>query len=123
MWLKLWTWMRLFRENFVLLYFAWKNPATPRYLKTLLLIVIGYLLSPIDLVPDSLPVIGLLDDMTIVPAALYLLMRGLPEDVRIECQRDMKKLEKRMPYILTAIAVIGILWVAFLIWGVYSLWK
>lgn len=123
MWLKLWTFFRVLREDIVILFFAWRNPATPRYIKILLFVVAGYLISPIDVIPDYLPVIGMVDDMTIVPLALLYITSILPVDVRLESQRHTEKLKKKMPYILSAIAILLVVWMAFLIWVIYRLLK
>ena len=123
MWLKLWTFFKVLREDIIILFFAWRNPATPRYIKTLLFVVAGYLISPIDLIPDYLPVIGMVDDMTIVPLALLYITSILPADVRLESQRHTDKLKKKMPYILSAIAIVLVVWMAFLIWVIYRLLK
>lgn len=121
MWFKLWTWFHLLREDLVILFFAWRNPATPRYIKTMLLFAIGYLISPVDFIPDYLPLMGLVDDVTIVPAALLYITRLLPPGVRQECEQHTERVKTRMPYILTAIAVLLAAWVVFLIWGIYAL--
>jgi uncharacterized membrane protein YkvA (DUF1232 family) len=60
------------------------DPRTPRTAKILLWIAIGYALSPIDLIPDFIPVIGYLDDMIIVPVLLYIAMRSVPKNVYME---------------------------------------
>lgn len=121
MWFKLWTWFQLLREDLVILFFAWRNPATPRYIKTMLLFTIGYLISPIDFIPDYLPLMGLVDDVAIVPAALLYIMRLLPPVVRQECEQNTERVKARMPYILTGIAILLTAWVLFLIWGIYTL--
>ncbi len=60
------------------------DPRTPKTAKILLWIAIGYALSPIDLIPDFIPVIGYLDDMIIVPVLLYIAIRSVPKNVYIE---------------------------------------
>jgi uncharacterized membrane protein YkvA (DUF1232 family) len=57
---------------------------TPKTTKILLWIAIGYALSPIDLIPDFIPVIGYLDDIVIVPVLLYIAIKSVPKDVYIE---------------------------------------
>lgn len=119
--LRVWTILKVLRENLIVLFYAWRNPATPKYVRTMLVIVMAYLVSPIDIIPDYLPIVGLLDDMTIVPAALLFLTNVLPTSVRRECEQDMAKLNQRLPYIFTALAILSIAWVGFLIWLVYKL--
>lgn len=60
------------------------DPRTPKTAKILLWIAIGYALSPIDLIPDFIPVIGHLDDIIIVPILLYIAMRSVPKNVYME---------------------------------------
>jgi uncharacterized membrane protein YkvA (DUF1232 family) len=57
---------------------------TPKITKILLWIAIGYALSPIDLIPDFIPVIGHLDDIVIVPVLLYIAIKSVPKNVYIE---------------------------------------
>ncbi len=70
-----------YRELCKLLY---ADSRTPKVSKLLLWITIGYALSPIDLIPDFLPVIGYLDDIIILPALLYLAIKLIPKNVYIE---------------------------------------
>ncbi len=68
------------------LYLAARDPRTPWYAKALAAFIIGYALSPIDLIPDFIPVIGYLDDLIIVPAGITLLIRIMPKEVLVECR-------------------------------------
>src|SRR3972149_10593179 len=70
----------------IALYFASKHPRTPWYAKALAALVIGYALSPIDLIPDFIPVVGYLDDLIIVPAGIALLVKIIPRDILEECR-------------------------------------
>lgn len=67
-------------------YLASQDPRVPWYAKALAACVLGYLLSPIDLIPDFIPVVGYLDDLIIVPAGLILVIRLIPHEVMVECQ-------------------------------------
>ena len=68
------------------LYLAARDPRTPWYAKVLAAFIIGYALSPIDLIPDFIPVLGYLDDLVIVPAGIALLIRMIPAGVLEECR-------------------------------------
>ena len=68
------------------LYLAARDPRTPWYAKVLAAFIIGYALSPIDLIPDFIPVLGYLDDLVIVPAGIALLIRLIPAGVLQECR-------------------------------------
>ena len=76
---------RLKNETYAL-YLASKDPRTPWYAKVFAVLIIGYALSPIDLIPDIIPVVGYLDDLIIVPAGIALLIRMIPKEVMEECR-------------------------------------
>jgi len=75
-----------FKTEIVALYLASKHPGTPWYAKALAVLIIGYALSPIDLIPDFIPVLGYLDDFIIVPAGIALLIKIIPGDILEECR-------------------------------------
>jgi uncharacterized membrane protein YkvA (DUF1232 family) len=62
----------------------YRDSRTPKVAKVLLWVAIGYALSPIDLIPDFIPVIGYLDDIVILPVLLYIAIKSVPKDVFIE---------------------------------------
>lgn len=67
---------------------AYKRKDVPLYAKLMSIIVVGYALSPIDLIPDFIPVIGYLDDLIIVPLGIYLCIKMIPKDVMKECRME-----------------------------------
>jgi len=66
-----------------------QHPRTPRLSRWLLGFALLYLVSPIDLIPDWLPVLGQLDDLVIVPYLVRLALRGIPPDVVSECRNEI----------------------------------
>ena len=74
------------KTEIVALYLASKHPGTPWYAKVMAALIIGYALSPIDLIPDFIPVAGYLDDLIIIPAGIALLIKMIPRDVLEECR-------------------------------------
>ena len=72
------------------LFLASKDPRVPWYAKLLMVLVIGYAISPLDLIPDFIPVLGLLDDLVIVPAGIALVVKMIPKEVMEECRRRAK---------------------------------
>ena len=80
------VWARRIKRDGVTLWFAGKHPGTPWYAKALGLFVVAYALSPIDLIPDFIPVLGYVDDILLLPALIWLTVKMLPESVLAECR-------------------------------------
>lgn len=87
MWKRLSLMWSVVRGDARLLWFALRHPLAPRWLKPSLALVALYLLSPIDLLPDVLPVIGMVDDLVLVPLALNFIARRLPSGLRADFAR------------------------------------
>ncbi|MEO8248764.1 MAG: DUF1232 domain-containing protein [Burkholderiales bacterium] len=80
------AWASKLRRDAVTLWFAARHPGTPWLAKLLGAIVVAYALSPIDLIPDFIPVLGLLDDLILLPGLIWLALRMLPAPVLAECR-------------------------------------
>ena len=80
------TWAKRIKRDGVTLWFAGKHPRTPWYAKALGLFVVAYALSPIDLIPDFIPVLGYVDDMILLPVLIWLTVKLLPVEVLAECR-------------------------------------
>lgn len=65
------------------------HPHTPRLAKWLLMLAIGYVLMPFDLIPDFIPVLGQLDELVIVPGLIYLALRLVPDKIVAECRQQV----------------------------------
>ena len=81
------AWAGHFRAQLLTLWFCRSHPRTPLAAKILAALVVAYAFSPIDLIPDFIPVLGYLDDLIIVPAGIYLALRLIPEDVVAESRQ------------------------------------
>lgn len=79
-------WAKRIKRDGVTLWFAGKHPKTPWYAKALGLFVVAYALSPIDLIPDFIPVPGYVDDVLLLPGLIWLTLQLLPPDVLTECR-------------------------------------
>jgi len=83
---KLRAWARKIKRDGGTLWFATKDPQTPLLTKALCLLVVAYALSPIDLIPDFIPVLGYLDDVILLPALIWLAVKLIPADVLEQCR-------------------------------------
>jgi uncharacterized membrane protein YkvA (DUF1232 family) len=93
------------------LYLAYRDPRVPWYAKAVAVCVVGYALSPIDLIPDFIPVLGYLDDLVLIPLGIALTLRLIPPEVMVECrERARTELATRKPVSRAAAAVIAAIW-------------
>jgi len=102
---------------------ASKHPKTPWYAKALAVFIIGYALSPIDLIPDFIPVIGYLDDLILVPVGIALLVKMIPKEVLEECrERARSQSIMKKPRSWTAVMVIVMIWLSLIYLTFRILW-
>lgn len=109
------TWARRIKRDAMTLWFAYRNPATPLFVKLLCVFVVGYALSPVNLIPDFIPVLGYLDDALLLPGLIWLAIRLLPAGIVQESRlrADAWMAERRAkPKSYTGAAVIVIVWLA-----------
>lgn len=105
------TWARGVKRDVVAVYFAARDPATPPWVRVLAVLVAAYALSPIDLIPDFIPVLGYLDDLLIVPLGLMVVIRFLPPEVLLSSRTKAAAVLER-PRSRAAAAVIVCIWLA-----------
>jgi len=122
LWNTIYQWARRVKQDSVMLWFACRHPQTPWLAKAIAAVAVAYALSPIDLIPDFIPVLGYLDDALLLPAMVWLAVKCLPEAVKDECQRQAQAwLETHDAKPVNAW---GIVWVVFM-WGIFCwlLWR
>ena len=112
-------WASLVKSDLFVLFNAFKHPLTPWYAKVVAIFVVGYALSPIDLIPDFIPILGYVDDMLLLPLFITLAIRLIPADVMAECRLEARTTKAKMKRILwiSAGSVI-VIWL-FIIYGVW----
>jgi uncharacterized membrane protein YkvA (DUF1232 family) len=104
-------WARTIKRDAHALYLASRDPRVPWYAKVLALAVAAYAASPIDLIPDFIPVIGYLDDLIIVPLGIALVIKLIPPEVMAE-HRALATAAQDRPVSKTAAGIIIAIWVA-----------
>lgn len=109
------TWAKRIKRDGVTLWFAGKHPSTPWYAKALGLFVVAYALSPIDLIPDFIPVLGYVDDVILLPVLIWLTVKLLPSEVLAQCRiqaDEWMQVEGAKPRGRFGAAMIVALWLA-----------
>jgi membrane protein DedA with SNARE-associated domain/uncharacterized membrane protein YkvA (DUF1232 family) len=87
------TWARELRRDVYTVYFAARDARTPWYVKALAILVVAYAVSPVDLVPDFIPVVGHLDDVILVPLGIMLVVRLIPDDMLEQHRRSAAEMD------------------------------
>lgn len=119
-------WATNLKRNTYALYLASRDQRVPLFAKFIIVVVVAYALSPIDLIPDFIPVIGYLDDLLLLPLGIWLAVRLIPEDVWRECQARAEEEVFELPKNRRAAAIIVLIWLTLLIgilvfvWPVFS---
>ncbi len=104
-------WARLVKRDFHAVYLASRDPRVPWYAKLVAILVAAYALSPIDLIPDFIPVIGYLDDLVLLPLGILLVIRLVPPELIAELRAAAEKEGGSLPKNWVAPVLIIILWV------------
>jgi uncharacterized membrane protein YkvA (DUF1232 family) len=110
---------RLLKTEVYAIYLAYKDPRVPWYARIFAVCVVGYAFSPIDLIPDPIPIIGYLDDLILVPLGIAIVLKMIPKDVMDEYreQAGVTMLQGKSVNWTAAIVIIG-MWVVLAILAV-----
>jgi uncharacterized membrane protein YkvA (DUF1232 family) len=104
-------WALLVKRDVHAIYCAAHDPRVPWYAKALAICVAGYALSPIDLIPDFVPILGYMDDIIIVPLGILIVVKLIPPEIMAE-HRALAASAQARPVSRTAALVIAIVWTA-----------
>lgn len=114
-------WARSVKRDVTALWIAARDPRTPWHAKLAAAAVAAYALSPIDLIPDFIPVIGYLDDLLIVPLGILLAVRLIPDDLMAEFRAEAEKRAGTGKSSAGAAAIVTI-WLALAVLLLWWLW-
>ncbi|MGS7254248.1 DUF1232 domain-containing protein [Pseudomonas sp. SK] len=110
-------WAKSLKRQTMVLWFCYQHSDTPWLPKWIAVFVVAYALSPIDLIPDFIPVLGYLDDVIILPLGILLAIRLMPPAVLAQCQEQALAWEQsqvKRPVSVTAAVFIVLIWIAVL---------
>jgi uncharacterized membrane protein YkvA (DUF1232 family) len=115
-------WARSIKRDVHALYLSARDPRTPWYAKAVAIAVAGYALSPIDLIPDFIPIVGYLDDLILVPLGILLAVRLIPAEIMAEHRAAAAAAGERPVSRIAAVFIIGV-WIVGLAIGSIFAWR
>jgi uncharacterized membrane protein YkvA (DUF1232 family) len=124
---KIKDWAKKLKRQIFILYYACKDERVPWYAKVFTAIVVAYAFSPIDLIPDFIPILGYLDEIILLPIGIMFALKMIPKDVLTDCEvkaEEMMKKGKPKNWIVGSIIVL--IWCVFTVWavmGIFQLFK
>ena len=105
-------WKKQLKIEIYAIYLAYKDPRVPWYARIFAACVIGYAFSPIDLIPDFIPILGYLDDLILIPLGVMLVLKMIPKEVLVECrERSQDIMRQDKPVNRIAAIVIIAIWI------------
>ncbi|QGW66270.1 DUF1232 domain-containing protein [Lysobacter soli] len=116
------NWARGLKRQTLVVWFAARDPRTPWFPRLLALAVAAYALSPIDLIPDFIPVLGYLDDVILVPLGVWLVLRMVPAGVIADSQAKAAAVADRPVSRGMAVVIVAIWAVALAVLGLWA-WR
>jgi uncharacterized membrane protein YkvA (DUF1232 family) len=114
-------WAGAIKRDVVALYIASRDPRVPWSAKVAAMAVAAYALSPIDLIPDFIPVLGYLDDLVIVPLGILLVVKLIPPPLMAELREQALRQSERPTSKAGALAIV-VIWIAAFTWVLWTFW-
>ncbi len=105
-----------------ILYLASKDPRVPLYVKILMLLIIAYALSPVDIVPDFIPILGYIDDLIILPLGIYLVFKLIPDEVKAEYREKSGTQLPGSNLKWVGLGIIIFIWILVAFWIIAVFW-
>jgi len=119
-------WAKQLKRKVFVLYFAYKDNRTPWYAKLFAICVVAYAFSPVDLIPDFIPIIGYLDDVILVPLGVMIALKMIPEIVIQDCTvKAEERIKQGKPKNWVVGSLIILVWIVAVLWisiATYRYW-
>ena len=105
------------KNEIYIMYLAYRDPRVSWYVKWFMLLIVAYFMSPIDLIPDFIPILGIVDDLIIVPVGVFLALRMIPQEVIDDCREKTRyePMADRAKWIVTFIILLWLVVLYFLV--------
>lgn len=111
------AWAKQLKRQIFVLYLAYKDQRTPWFAKLFAICVVAYAFSPLDLIPDFIPILGYLDDVILLPLGIMFALKMMPQPVIIDCRNKAEELMKNgKPKNWFMGAVFIIIWIVVAVW-------
>lgn len=121
---KIKAWAKKLKRNIFVLYLAYKDERVPWYAKLFTACVVAYAFSPIDLIPDFIPVLGYLDDVIIIPLGIMFALKMIPNEVLSACEVKAEEMMKNgKPKNWVAGSFIILIWSILIFWIMIKIYK
>jgi uncharacterized membrane protein YkvA (DUF1232 family) len=120
------AWAAKLEQEVIALWFAYRHPDTPWHAKLVAALVVGYAFSPIDLIPDFIPILGLLDDALLVPLGIWIAIKLIPQSVHADAHEQARAWiagKHERPRNRIAASAIVTVWVVVLVLCTLWLWR
>ncbi|MFJ8267522.1 YkvA family protein [Peribacillus asahii] len=114
---KIKAWAKNLKRQIFILYFAYRDERVPWYVKVFTACVVAYAFSPIDLIPDFIPILGYLDDVIIIPLGIMFALKMIRRDVISDCEvRADEMIKNGKPKNWLVASLIILIWIVFILW-------
>lgn len=114
---KLKNWSQLLKQDILMLWFSIKNPKVPLVSKAICFFIVAYVLSPIDLIPDFIPILGYVDDLILLPILIWVAIRLIPKSIiqesRLKVEEWLSKNQSK-PKSQLGFLIVAIIWLLIL---------
>jgi uncharacterized membrane protein YkvA (DUF1232 family) len=121
---KLKIWAKKLKRQIFTLYFACRDERVPLYAKVLIVCVVAYAFSPIDLIPDFIPILGYLDDVILIPIGIYISLKLIPDNVIVDCEMKAEEMMKKgKPKNWIVGSLILLIWLVIFIWVIFKVYQ
>lgn len=119
------SWAAGLKREVAALWFAYRDPRTPWIPRLITLLIVAYALSPIDIIPDFIPILGYLDELILLPVALWIVIRMIPQPVMADARKKADEWMTgggRFPRSVLGLAIVLFLWLL-LLWLLWWAWQ